>query len=616
MPEDDLQTIADLATQLRVDSIRCTTAAGAGHPTSSLSAADLLAVLVTRHLRYDWTAPKRPENDHLIFSKGHASPLLYAVFRAVGVVDEDELITTYRRFGSRLQGHPTPMLPWVDLATGSLGFGIAAAVGVALAGKFLDELPYRVWVLCGDSELTEGSVWEALDKAAYYELDNFTAIVDVNRLGQRGPTELGWDLDAYAKRVAAFGCHPIEVDGHDLAALDAAYGEARRVARPSVILARTVKGRGVPEIEDKNGWHGTALPAELAEKAIAALGGPTSLVVTSAPPEPGTPAIMPNPHAPLTLPRYALGEKIATRRAWGEALVALAARPEVVVLDAEVGNSTNSELFYAVAPERYFEAFIAEQLMIAAAAGLAVRGYVPFAATFGAFMSRAFDFLRMSGVSEVSIRLAGSHAGVEIGSDGPSQMALEDLASMRAVNGSTVLYPADATSAVALTVAMADRQGVCYLRTTRGAYPVIYEAGEEFVIGGSKVVRSGPHDAVTLVGAGVTLHESLAAAELLAAEGIAARVIDCYSVKPIDVATLVDSCASTGSRIVVTEDHYPAGGLGEAALSALAEAGVSPRITHLAVQGLSQSGTPAELLEAAGISAAHIANAARALVSG
>jgi len=616
MPEDDLQRVADLARQLRVDSIRCTTAAGAGHPTSSLSAADLLAVLVTRHLRYDWTAPKQPENDHLIFSKGHASPLLYAVFRAVGVVDEDELITTYRRFGSRLQGHPTPMLPWVDLATGSLGFGVAAAVGVALAGKFLDELPYRVWVLCGDSELTEGSVWEALDKAAYYELDNFTAIVDVNRLGQRGPTEFGWDLDAYAKRVAAFGCHPIEVDGHDLAALDAAYGEARRVARPSVILARTVKGRGVPEIEDKNGWHGTALPAELAEKAIAALGGPTSLVVTSAPPEPGTPAIMPNPHAPLTLPRYALGEKIATRRAWGEALVALAARPEVVVIDAEVGNSTNSELFYAVAPERYFEAFIAEQLMIAAAAGLAVRGYVPFAATFGAFMSRAFDFLRMSGVSEVSIRLAGSHAGVEIGSDGPSQMALEDLASMRAVNGSTVLYPADATSTVALTVAMADRQGVCYLRTTRGAYPVIYEAGEEFVIGGSKVVRSGPHDAVTLVGAGVTLHESLAAAELLAAEGIAARVIDCYSVKPIDVATLVASCAATGSRIVVTEDHYPAGGLGEAALSALAEAGVSPRITHLAVQGLSQSGTPAELLEAAGISAAHIANAARALVSG
>jgi transketolase len=616
MPEDDLRRVADLARQLRVDSIRCTTAAGAGHPTSSLSAADLLAVLVTRHLRYDWTAPKRPENDHLIFSKGHASPLLYAVFRAVGVVDEDELITTYRRFGSRLQGHPTPMLPWVDLATGSLGFGVAAAVGVALAGKFLDELPYRVWVLCGDSELTEGSVWEALDKAAYYELDNFTAIVDVNRLGQRGPTELGWDLDAYAKRVAAFGCHPIEVDGHDLAALDAAYGEARRVARPSVILARTVKGRGVPEIEDKNGWHGTALPAELAEKAVAALGGPTSLVVTSAPPEPGMPAIMPNPHAPLTLPRYALGEKIATRRAWGEALVALAARPEVVVLDAEVGNSTNSELFYAVAPERYFEAFIAEQLMIAAAAGLAVRGYVPFAATFGAFMSRAFDFLRMSGVSEVSIRLAGSHAGVEIGSDGPSQMALEDLASMRAVNGSTVLYPADATSTVALTVAMADRQGVCYLRTTRGAYPVIYNAGEEFVIGGSKVVRSGPHDAVTLVGAGVTVHESLAAAELLAAEGIAARVIDCYSVKPIDVATLVASCAATGSRIVVTEDHYPAGGLGEAALSALAEAGVTPRITHLAVHGLSQSGTPAELLEAAGISAPHIADAARALVSG
>jgi transketolase len=613
MPADDLQSVADLARQLRVDSIRCTTSVGSGHPTSSLSAADLLAVLVTRHLRYDWTAPKRPENDHLIFSKGHASPLLYAVFRAVGVIDEDELISQYRRFGSRLQGHPTPVLPWVDLATGSLGVGVAAAVGVALAGKFLDELPYRVWVLCGDSELSEGSVWEAFDKAAFYELDNFTAIVDVNRLGQRGATEFGWDLDAYATRVAAFGCHPIETDGHDLAAIDAALNEAQRVRRPSVVLARTIKGKGAPEVEDKEGWHGVALPAEIAARSIAALGGPSSIVVSSALPEPGTPAITPNPHTPVTLPRYALGDKVATRRAYGEALVALAARPEVVVLDAEVGNSTHAEMFLAVAPERYFQTFIAEQLMVAAASGLAVRGYVPYAATFGAFVSRAFDFLRMSGISEASIRLAGSHAGVEIGPDGPSQMALEDLAALRAVHGSTVLYPADATSAVALTVAMADLPGISYIRTTRGAYPVIYGPEEEFPVGGAKVVRSGPADVVTLVGAGVTLHESLAAAELLAAEGIAARVVDCYSVKPVDMATLVASCAATGGRIVVTEDHYPAGGLGEAVLSALVAGGAVPRFAHLAVRELSQSGTAAELLAAAGISASCIAAAARSL---
>ncbi|MGD0742368.1 MAG: transketolase [Acidimicrobiales bacterium] len=614
MRTDDLQVVADLARQLRVDTIRCSTAAGSGHPTSSLSAADLLAVLVTRHLRYDWSAPRRPENDHLIFSKGHASPLLYSVFRAVGVIDEEELVSTYRRLGARLQGHPTPMLPWVDVATGSLGLGVAAAVGVALAGKFLDELPYRVWTLCGDSELTEGSVWEAFDKAGYYELDNFTVIVDVNRLGQRGPTELGWNLDAYASRVTAFGCHPIEVDGHDLAAIDSAFAEAQASRKPSVILARTVKGKGVPEIEDKNGWHGLALPADLAARAIAALGGPSSLVVTSPPPEHGTPAVTPNPHALVAVPRYALGEKVATRRAWGDALVALAARPEVVVLDAEVGNSTSSELFLAAAPERYFQAFIAEQLMFAAASGFAVRGYVPFAATFGAFVSRGFDFLRMSGISEVSIRLAGSHAGVEIGPDGPSQMALEDLAAMRAVYGSTVLYPADAASAAALTVAMADRAGVSYLRTTRGAYPVIYGPDEEFPIGGAKVLRAGSADAVTLVGAGITVHESLAAAERLAAEGIAARVVDCYSVKPIDSATLVASCEATAGRIVVTEDHYPAGGLGEAVLSALVGAGVRPHFSHLAVRSLSQSGTAAELLGAAGISATHIAAAARSLV--
>jgi transketolase len=614
MTPDEVEALANLARQLRVDSIRCTTAVGAGHPTSSLSAADLLAVLVTRHLHYDWSEPKRPENDHLIFSKGHASPLLYSVFRAVGVVSEDELLQTYRRFGARLQGHPTPVLPWVDLATGSLGLGVAAAVGVGIAGKYLDELPYRIFALCGDSETAEGSVWEAFDKAAYYELSNFTAIVDVNRLGQRGPTELGWDLDAYAARVSSFGCHPIVIDGHDLEQIDAAFSEARSSAHPSVILARTVKGKGVPEIEDKNGWHGTALPADMAERAIAALGGPSSIVVTSPKPDAGTPAITPNPQAKLDRPHYAPGDKVATRSAYGDALVALSARPEVVVLDAEVGNSTHSEAFEKVAPKRYFEAFISEQLMVGAACGLAVRRYVPFAATFGAFFSRAYDFVRMAGISDVAIHLCGSHSGVEIGSDGPSQMALEDLAEMRAINDSTVLYPCDAPSTVALVLQNADRHGVSYVRTTRGAYPVLYSQDEEFPIGGAKVLRSGPADVVTLVGAGVTVHESLAAADQLAADGIATRVVDCYSVKPIDQATLVGACQATAGRIVVTEDHYPAGGLGEAVLSALTEARVNPRFAHLAVAGLSQSGTPAELLDAAGISAGHIAKAARALL--
>ena len=610
-----LSEVAELARQLRVDSIRCSTGAGSGHPTSSLSAADLIAVLATRHLHYDWQDPKRPTNDHLVFSKGHASPLLYSLYRAVGVVSEDELLTTYRRLGSRLQGHPTPILPWVDLATGSLGVGITAAVGIALAGKRLDQLGYQVFTLCGDSELAEGSVWEALDKAALFELDNLVVIVDVNRLGQRGPTELQWDLDAYARRVEAFGCRAITLDGHDLAAIDEALSTATTAGRPTVLLARTVKGKGVPEIEDKNGWHGTALPSDLAERAVAALGGRSDLLVTSLEPPAGTPAIMPDPHAKLDLPRYELGAKVATRNAYGDALAALAARPEVVVLDAEVGNSTRSEEFQKVAPERYFETFIAEQLMVGASLGLAARGYVPFAATFGAFLSRAFDFVRMSGISELPIRLCGSHAGVEIGEDGPSQMALEDLAALRTVNDSVVLYPSDATSTVALVAAMADAPGVAFMRTTRGAYPVLYGPDEAFHLGGSKVVRSGADDAVTLVGAGVTLHQCLAAADQLAGEGIAARVVDCYSVKPLDTATLAAAATATGGRVVVVEDHSPAGGLGEAVIAGLVEAGVaSLQVTHLAVRSLSSSGTPAELLDMAGISSPHVVAAAKVLL--
>jgi transketolase len=613
MTVQTLDEIRELAQQLRVDSIRCSTAAGSGHPTSSMSAADLMAVLMSRHLRYDWQRPDNPASDHLIFSKGHASPLLYSMFKAAGVVSDEELMTGYRRFGSRLEGHPTPALPWVDVATGSLGQGLPDGVGVALAGRYLDELPYRVWVLCGDSEMAEGSMWEAFDKAAYYRLDNLTAIVDVNRLGQRGPTELGWDLDAYAKRVEAFGCRAILIDGHDLGEIDKALDEAAATDRPTVIVARTRKGRGFSEVEDAEGWHGRPLPADMAERAIIELGGERHLTVTGLPPEDGTPRERPD--GEVNLPRYELGAKVATRLAFGQALAAVGARGDVVGLDGEVGNSTHLEEFAKAHPERYFEMFIAEQQLLAAAVGMSVRGYVPFAATFAAFFTRAYDFIRMSAISQANIRLCGSHAGTEIGADGPSQMALEDLAMMRAVHGSTVLYPSDATSAASLTEQMAERDGVVYMRTTRGSYPVLYGPDEAFPVGGAKVVRSSADDQVTLIGAGVTLHNCLAAADELDRDGIHARVVDLYSVKPIDTQTLVESADATVGRLVVVEDHYPQGGLGGAVLEALNDADHPVHIAHLAVRGLPGSGSPAELMDAAGISAGQIAQAARDLLS-
>jgi transketolase len=502
------------------------------------------------------------------------------------------------------------VLPWVDVATGSLGQGLPDGVGVALAGKYLDELPYRVWVLCGDSETAEGSIWEALDKAAYYGLRNLTAIIDVNRLGQRGPTELGWDTDRYAKRAEAFGCHAIVIDGHDLARIDRAFTEAAEADRPTVIVARTRKGRGVDEIEDREGWHGKALPEDMAERAIIELGGLRHITSISGPkPTDGTPRAWPD--GEVTLPRYELDAKVATRLAFGQALAAVGARGKVVALDGEVDNSTHLEEFAKAHPERYFEMYIAEQQLVAAAVGLSVRGYIPFAGTFAAFLSRAYDFIRMANISQANIRLCGSHCGVEIGADGPSQMALEDLAMMRAVHGSTVLYPSDATSTAYLVGQMADRDGIVYMRTTRGSYPVLYGSDETFPIGGSKLLRSSEDDQVTLIGAGVTLHNCLAAADELASQGIRARVLDLYSVQPIDTQALLDAATETGGRLVVAEDHYPAGGLGSAVLDALSDAGHSARIRHLAVHDLPGSGTAAELLDAAGISAAHIAEAAR-----
>jgi len=628
----DLDTVADLAAQLRVDSVRSSTSAGSGHPTSSMSAADLLATLLTRHLRYDWDEPRLPVNDHLIFSKGHASPLLYSVFKAAGVVSEDELLNGYRRFGQRLEGHPTPVLPWVDVATGSLGQGLPDGVGVALAGRYLDRLPYRVWVLCGDSELAEGSIWEAFDKASYYQLSNLIVLADINRLGQRGQTDLGWDLEQYQRRMQGFGARVLTVDGHDLAAIDQAMAAAASPSgtQPTVILARTVKGRGFTEVENKDDWHGKPFPPDMAERAIAELGGIRNIVLRGPRPEPAEPG--PVPDLPTTIPQqlgtraepstappeYEVGEKVATRKAYGDALVALGARDDrVVVLDGEVSNSTYATEFRQAYPERYFEMFIAEQQLVAASTGIAVRGYRTFASTFAAFFTRAYDFIRMGAISGADLRLAGSHAGVEIGADGPSQMALEDLAMMRAVHGSTVLYPSDGTSTVALVDTMAATPGISYLRTTRGSYPGLYPAGEKFPLGGSKLVRSTAQDQVTLVGAGVTLHEALRAADILAGDGITARVIDCYCVKPVDAETLAAAVTATGGRIVVAEDHHPEGGLGSAVADALLAAGGQElHFTHLAVRQMPGSGSGEELLAWAGIDADHIAAAARHLVGG
>jgi transketolase len=616
---NDAQTWHELAQQLRVDSIRCTTAAGSGHPTSSMSAADLMAVLLAKHLRYDFADPKNPNNDHLIFSKGHASPLLYSIYKAAGAITDQEFMTL-RRFGSRMEGHPTPVLPWVDVATGSLGQGLPIAVGLGLAGKYLDKLPYRMWVLLGDSEMAEGSIWEAFDKAGFYHLDNLVGILDMNRLGQRGPTELGWNAAAYAARAKAFGWHTVEIDGHDLGQIDAAYAEAEgRREVPTLVIARTIKGKGVASIENKEGWHGKALPPDAAPAAIAELGGERHMVVEVHKPEPGRPAQI-AVAGTLELPRYEQGSAAATRNAYGDALKALgAARADVVGLDGEVGNSTFAETFAKAFPDRYFEQYIAEQQMVAAAVGLQVRGYNPFASTFAAFLSRAYDFIRMAAISQADIKLCGSHAGVSIGEDGPSQMALEDLAMLRAVNGSTVLYPCDANQTAQLMAEMAGRAGIVYLRTTREKTPVIYGPGERFPVGGSRVVRRSERDRAAVVAAGITLHEALKAYDQLRGQGIAVRVIDAYSVKPIDAQTLQEAARDTGGRLVVVEDHWIEGGLGDAVLEAFAgtEEAASrelPRVVKLAVHQMPGSGKPDELLDAAGISAAHIVAAVKRLV--
>ncbi|MDM9385837.1 transketolase [Chlorogloeopsis sp. ULAP01] len=619
---EQLQAWHELAQQLRIDSIRATTAAGSGHPTSSMSAADLIAVLLSNYLRYDFSNPDYANNDRLIFSKGHASPLLYALYKAAGAISDAELMSL-RQFGSPLQGHPVPVLPWVDVATGSLGQGLPMGVGIGLAGEYLDQLSYRIWVLLGDSEMSEGSVWEGFELAGHYKLSNLVAIIDVNRLGQRGQTMLGWNTQAYCDRAKAFGWNVIEIDGHNLTEIDEAYAEVTsNIVCPTAIVARTIKGKGVKAFEDIGGWHGKTLPEEEAKKAITELGGERQITIEVEKPDTQAKPAYIEKSESLQLPTYKQGHSIATRKAYGEALKALGAtRADVVVLDAEVSNSTYAEDFAEAHPDRYFEMYIAEQQMVATAVGLQVRKYKPFASTFAAFFTRAYDFIRMAAVSRANIKLVGSHAGVSIGEDGPSQMGLEDIASLRSVWSSTVLYPCDGNQTAKLVAQMADCEGIVYLRTTRMKTPVIYSPDEEFPIGGCKVIRSSNHDQVTVIGAGVTLHEALKAYEELNNQGISIRVIDLYSVKPIDAQTLYQAVSDTNGNLIVVEDHWSEGGLGAAVLEAFAGTETAPnytgaklRVVHLAVREMPGSGTPEELLHAAKIDADAIIAAAKSLL--
>jgi transketolase len=611
--DDRIQLWNELAAQIAVDSIRATTAAGSGHPTSSMSCAHLLSVLYASHLRLDPEVPKYPAGDRFVMSKGHAAPALYAVLKAIGAISDEELLSL-RRMGSPIQGHPAPVpeLPWIDVASGSLGQGLAVGLGMAMAMR-MEGTPGRAWVLMGDSEVAEGSVWEAIEAAAFHRIDNLTALLDLNRLGQRGPTMHQWHADVFAQRAQAFGWASIEIDGHDVASIDRAYTNAENDDRPTLIIARTEKGHGVSFLANREGWHGKAVPADREAEAIAELGGVRSLLITPPKPDPYHEIALGEPD-PEPAPVY--DEAIATRKTFGETLAWLAGhRRDLVVLDGEVGNSTHTEDFQAVAPERFIELYIAEQCMVGVQTGLQSMGKTAFAATFGAFVSRAADFVRMGAISRADLRICGSHAGVSIGQDGPSQMAVEDLSLFRTLHGSTVLYPADGNATVKLVTRMCDLPGISYIRTTREATPPVYNGDEEFPIGGSKTLRWSDGDVATLVGAGVTLFTSLAAADRLAGEGIPVRVIDAYSVKPIDAATLRDAFDETG-LVVVTEDHRIEGGLGDAVLDALAATGpLQGRVIKLAVTDMPGSGSAEEMRAWAGIDADAIAAQVRAVLA-
>jgi transketolase len=612
-----IPALKNIATQLRIDSIRSTSEAGSGHPTSCCSMADILAALFFAEMRFDPKDPHNPDADRFVLSKGHAAPILYAAWAEAGAFDRAELLKL-RQIGSDLEGHPTPRLPFVDVATGSLGQGICAAVGSALNARRIMS-GYRTYVLLGDGESAEGSVWEAANVAAMDRLDSLCGITDVNGLGQSRATMWQHDMEQFARRWRAFGWHAIVIDGHDIGAILHALEEARNTKnQPTMILARTLKGKGVSFAEGKDGWHGRAYrKGEEMDSAIAeleqqrlpvAVGSPAVTIArpTSAPR--GVPA-----RKPMAQPAYTMGELVATREAYGVAIAKLGeADPRVVALDADVKNSTFSDKFEKVLPERFYENFIAEQAMIGAAMGLAARGAIPFPSTFACFLTRAADFIRMAAISNLNVKLAGSHAGISIGEDGPSQMALEDLAMCRAQPNFTVLYPCDAVSAERLVALAASHPGPAYIRTSRPKTPVIYPNDEAFTVGGLKVLRQSAQDVATVVGAGITVFEALRAYDQLMAGGTAIRVIDLYSVSPADRDGLVAAARASGGRLITVEDHYAAGGIGDAVAEAVAHDGFAVR--RLAVREIPRSGKPEELIERFGISASHIVDAVRDLV--
>jgi transketolase len=611
MIDTDIELLKGIANQLRIHSITSTTAAGSGHPTSCCSAADVMATLFFGHMRFDAKNPHYHNNDRFILSKGHAAPLLYAAWAETGLFPTSELLKL-RQFGSDLEGHPTPRLPFVDVATGSLGQGLSVGVGMALAAR-LDNLDYNTYVLMGDGEIAEGAVWEAASLAGVYKLNNLIALVDANRLGQSQATEFGHDIGVYRKRFEAFGWRVEDVDGHDIEEILEVLSGVGLNDQPLCIIAKTYKGAGVSFLQDKEGWHGRPLNQEEAAKAIAEL-QPTAKSGIGVPIPAPTQLPAPNNTAPAGYPpvNYKPGDSIATREAYGNALARIGeVDPRIVAVDGDTKNSTYAEKFFNKFPNRSTECFIAEQNMVGVATGFGARGKVPFASTFACFLTRAFDQIRVAGISQANLKLVGSHVGVSIGEDGPSQMALEDIAMMRAIAGSVVLYPSDAVSTEKLVEQMAQAKGVCFLRAARPKTPVIYGNDEKFSIGGAKVVRQNAGDKATVVAAGVTLHEALKAADALKAEGIGITVIDAYSIKPLGRDIIKAAAQKTGNTVITVEDHYIEGGLGDAVAGELSVDGI--KVHKLAVTSLPRSGKPAELLAHFGIDAAAIVKKVKSL---
>jgi transketolase len=612
----DLKIIESLSRLMRYYILVSTTSAGSGHPTSSFSAVELMSTLFFGgFFKFDADKPEYNNNDRLIFSKGHASPLLYSLWAAAGRVDENQLLTL-RDFNSDLEGHPTPRFKYAEASTGSLGQGLPIGFGMALSAKYIDKLPYRTYVLLGDSEMAEGSQWEAIQLASYYELGNLIAILDVNRLGQRGETMLGCNTSAYQDRVKAFGWNTIMVNGHSIEEISNAYSEAMGNSdMPTMIIANTIKGKGVSFIEDIDGWHGKSLSEEQKDEALIELGKvDKDLIGELAPPaniEKTENKSGSDNKDKFDESSYTVGDLMSTREAYGKALLNIYDDfPEIVVLDAEVSNSTYAKIFGDNFPEKFFEMFIAEQNMVGAALGLSLRGKIPFISTFAAFFSRAFDQIRMSQYSNTNIKFCGSHSGVSIGPDGASQMGLEDIAMFRTLLNCSVFYPCDAVSTEAIVRLSASFKGNSYIRTTRMDTPVIYSNEETFKIGGSKILREDSRDIVTVCAAGITLHEALKAYEELLKENIHIRIIDTYCIKPIDEKTLRDASIKSKAMITV-EDHFPEGGLGEAVCSI---EGIDCPVYIMAVRKMPRSGSPEQLLNYESISKEAIITKVREIV--